>query len=119
MADFDAIFKVYDIRGTVPDQIDAGAAPVGADIRLGEIEAMVRADPDPAPVSATGRRTRRDLLAECMAQVRSFVDTTALRPLQVVRGHRQRHRRLDGVGCSMFSKMGFVDDSKRDEAAYE
>ena len=84
MADFDAIFKAYDIRGTVPDQIDAGAAPVGADIRLGEIEAMVRADPDPAPVSATGRRTRRDMLAECMAQVRSFVDTTALRPLQVV-----------------------------------
>ena len=25
MADFDAIFKAYDIRGTVPDQIDAGA----------------------------------------------------------------------------------------------
>ena len=26
MVDFDAIFKAYDIRGTVPDQIDAGAA---------------------------------------------------------------------------------------------
>lgn len=45
---------------------------------------MVRADPDPAPAPATGRQTRRDLLAEYMAQVRSFVGTTALRPLQVV-----------------------------------
>ena len=72
MVNFDAIFKPYDIRGTVPDQINAGAAPAGAGIRLGEIEAMVRADPDPA------------LQAEYMAQVRSFVDTTTLRPFQVV-----------------------------------
>lgn len=176
MADFDAIFKAYDIRGTVPDQIDAtacraiggafarfarprgaesvvvgrdmrphgaglaaafaegvlaqgvdvvdiglcstdmmyfasglldrpgavftashnpaefngikmclaGAAPVGADTGLGEIEAMVRADPDPPPAPAPGRRTSRDLLAEYVAHVRSFVDTAALRPLRVV-----------------------------------
>lgn len=176
MADFDAIFKAYDIRGTVPDQIDAtacraiggafarftrsrgaesvvvgrdmrlhgaglaaafaegvlaqgvdvvdiglcstdmmyfasglldrpgavftashnpaefngikmclaGAAPVGADTGLGEIEAMVRADPDPPPAPAPGRRTRRDLLAEYVAHVRSFVDTAALRSLRVV-----------------------------------
>lgn len=95
MVDFDAIFKAYDIRGTVPDQIDAGAAPVGADIRLGEIEAMVRADPAPA----TGRQTRRDLLAEYMAQVRSFVDTTALRPLQVVVDA------ADGIGGLMASAV--------------
>lgn len=99
MVDFDAIFKAYDIRGTVPDQIDAGAAPVGADIRLGEIEAMVRADPHPAPAPATGRRTRRDLLAEYMAQVRSFVDTTALRPLQVVVDA------ADGIGGLMSSAV--------------
>ena len=176
MADFDAIFKAYDIRGTVPDQIDAaacraiggafarfarsrgaesvvvgrdmrphgaglaaafaegvlaqgvdvvdiglcstdmmyfasglldrpgavftashnpaefngikmclaGAAPVGADTGLGEIEAMVRADPDPPPAPAPGRRTSRGLMAEYVAHVRSFVDTAALRPLRVV-----------------------------------
>ena len=30
MTDFDAIFKAYDVRGTVPDQIDAdGARDIG------------------------------------------------------------------------------------------
>ncbi len=176
MADFDAIFKAYDIRGTVPDQIDAaacraiggafarfarsegaesmvvgrdmrphgaglaaafvegvlaqgidvvdiglcstdmmyfasglldrpgavftashnparfngikmclaGAAPVGADTGLAAVEAMVRADPDPAPAPTPGRRTGRDLLAEYVAHVRSFVDETALRRRRVV-----------------------------------
>ena len=176
MADFDAIFKAYDIRGTVPDQIDAdacraiggafarfvrsggaesvvvgrdmrphgaglaaafaegvlaqgvdvvdiglcstdmmyfasglldrpgavftashnpaefngiklcraAAGPVGADTGLGEIEAMVRADPVPPSAPAPGRQTRRDLLEEYAAHVRSFVDTAALRPRRVV-----------------------------------
>ena len=176
MADLDAIFKAYDIRGTFPDQIDAGgcyaigaafarfaldeggpvpeilvardmrpsgvelaaafsdgvrsqgvgvvdlglastdlvyfasgsrgapgamftashnpaqyngikfcladARPVGADTGLDRVKELA-GDPPP-PVAAPGSATSLDLLGAFADHVRSFVDTSAFRPLKVV-----------------------------------
>jgi phosphomannomutase len=60
----------------------AGAAPVGQDTGLADIKAM--AADRPSPVGALGVRTERDLMADFVAHVHSFVDTSALRPLKVV-----------------------------------
>jgi phosphomannomutase len=63
----------------------AGAAPVGEDTGLREVERLTieyLARP-PAPTTP-GPLDRRDLLAEYVAHVRSFVDVSALRPLKVV-----------------------------------
>jgi phosphomannomutase len=62
-----------------------GAKPVGEDTGLGEIKAMVEAGSDAlAPAAAPGSRESVDLLDEYAAHVRSFVDTSALRPLKIV-----------------------------------
>jgi phosphomannomutase len=63
----------------------AGAAPVGEDTGLREIERLTTeylARP-PAPTTP-GPLDERDLLAEYVAHVHSFVDVSSLRPLKVV-----------------------------------
>ena len=60
----------------------AGAAPIGEDTGLATIKAIAT-DP-PAPSGARGTRTERDLMADFVAHVHSFIDTSALRPLKVV-----------------------------------
>ena len=60
----------------------AGAAPVGEESGLLEVKALTAAG---LPVgSRQGSVTRRDLLDDYAAHVRSFVDTAALTPLRVV-----------------------------------
>jgi phosphomannomutase len=61
----------------------AGARPVGQDTGLQEIKAMVAAGV-PESSGPHGSVTRRDLLDEFTAHVRSFVDQSALCPLGVV-----------------------------------
>ena len=64
----------------------AGAAPVGEDTGLRDIEQLTvqfLADPPP-PASAPGPLDHQDLLAEYAAHVHSFVDVESLRPLKVV-----------------------------------
>jgi phosphomannomutase len=63
----------------------AGAAPVGEDTGLREIERLTTeylARP-PAPTTP-GPLDQRDLLADYVAHVHSFVDVSSLRPLKVV-----------------------------------
>jgi phosphomannomutase len=61
----------------------AGAVPVGQDTGLGEIKAMVAAESFPGR-TRTGSIERRDMLAEYVQHVLSFVDGKAFRPLTVV-----------------------------------
>ena len=61
----------------------AGATPIGVDTGLGQIKAMAQ-EPLPPPVSVPGVVTERDLLDEYSSHVRSFVDTSAMRPFKVV-----------------------------------
>jgi phosphomannomutase len=66
----------------------AGAAPVGQDTGLAEIRALVEqwADngaPD-IPAAAPGVITRRDVLADYTAHLRSLVDLSGIRPLTAV-----------------------------------
>src|SRR3954452_9399784 len=60
----------------------AGAAPVGEETGLREIKAMAESGLPSA--ASTGSVTRRDVLQDYAAHVRSFVDVTALKPLRVV-----------------------------------
>src|SRR5690606_17555643 len=65
----------------------AGAAPVGQDSGLAEIRALVEEWADagaPDPVATPGTVTRRDLLADYAAHLKSLVDLTTIRPLKVV-----------------------------------
>jgi phosphomannomutase len=61
----------------------AGARPVGQDTGLQEIKAMVAAGL-PEPSEKRGTVSRRDMLDEFGAHVRSFVDRSTLCPLKVV-----------------------------------
>jgi phosphomannomutase len=61
----------------------SGAAPVGEQSGLQQIKEMVAAGVTSRGESA-GKVEQRDLLDEFGAHVRSFVDTSALRPLKVV-----------------------------------
>jgi phosphomannomutase len=60
----------------------AGAKPVGEESGLLEIKALTAEGLPPGP--ATGTVTTREMVDEYAAHVRSFVDTSALRPLKVV-----------------------------------
>jgi phosphomannomutase len=60
----------------------AGAKPIGEDSGLKEIKALAATALEPA--ATTGTITERDLLHDFAAHVRSFVDITALKPLDVV-----------------------------------
>jgi phosphomannomutase len=59
-----------------------GAKPVGEDTGLVEIKKLATEDLPPAP--ATGGLSERNVLDAYAAHVRSFVDTSSLRPLKVV-----------------------------------
>src|SRR3954468_11286183 len=60
----------------------AGAAPVGEDTGLADIKAMVR---EGVPLAERpGRMEARDMIGEYADHVRSFVDTSVLKPLKVV-----------------------------------
>jgi phosphomannomutase len=61
----------------------AGARPVGQDTGLQDLKRMV-AEGGPPPAGRQGTATKRDLLDEYAAHVRSFVDVGSLRPLKVV-----------------------------------
>jgi phosphomannomutase len=60
----------------------ARAAPIGLDTGLADIRDMAAAGPDPS--GGDGTRTEVDLLDEYVAHVHSFVDLSALRPLNVI-----------------------------------
>jgi len=64
----------------------SGARPVGQDTGLDEIKAMVAAGDPPgsSPSPPAGTLTHMDMLDQFADHVRSFVDTSALRPLRVV-----------------------------------
>jgi phosphomannomutase len=63
----------------------AGARPVGAESGLAEIRAAVEADRfEQVPEDRRGQVSKRDVLADYAAKVRSFVDLSVLRPLSVV-----------------------------------
>ena len=59
----------------------AGAKPVGEDSGLVEIKAMAGED---LRATGSGSVTTRDLVADFVAHVHSFVDVTALRPLKIL-----------------------------------
>ena len=61
----------------------AGAAPIGEETGLAQIKATV-ADGLIERAEEPGRIERRDMLAQFVAHVRSFVDLDVLRPLKVV-----------------------------------
>lgn len=60
----------------------AGAKPIGEDTGLREIKALAAKGLPDAPTR--GARSEQDLLSAFAAHVRSFVDTSVLRPLKVV-----------------------------------
>ncbi len=60
----------------------AGAAPVGQDTGLREIQAL--AEQDLAPAARRGRVEQRDLLPAYAAYLRGLVDLSGIRPLTVV-----------------------------------
>jgi phosphomannomutase len=60
----------------------AGAKPVGEDTGLQEIKALAGQDLEPA--EPQGTVTQRDVVADYAEHVRSFVDTSTLKPLRVV-----------------------------------
>jgi phosphomannomutase len=63
----------------------AGAAPVGQDTGLAEIRDLVSAGvPRPAPGLRPGTVSRRDVLVDYAAYLKSLVDLSAIRPLTVV-----------------------------------
>jgi phosphomannomutase len=61
----------------------AGAKPVGEESGLVEIRSRIASGwkPEPGP---RGRITRRDVIDDYAAKVRSFIDTSVLRPLRVI-----------------------------------
>ncbi|MEY2461965.1 MAG: phosphomannomutase [Acidimicrobiaceae bacterium] len=60
----------------------AGAKPIGEDTGLHEIKALASVGLEPGGV--TGTVTEQNLLPEFAAHVRSFVDVSALKPLEVI-----------------------------------
>src|SRR5687768_4671503 len=76
MADLDAIFKAYDIRGTTPDQLDAGAARA-----IGEAFAVFAHRDDPS----VGRvLVGRDMRPSGVALAEAFSDGVRSQSLDVV-----------------------------------
>jgi phosphomannomutase len=61
----------------------AGAAPIGQDSGLAEIRELAERD-SYAPADRVGEVTRRDVLGEYAAYLRSLVDLSTIRPLTVV-----------------------------------
>ncbi len=61
----------------------AGARPVGLESGLGTIKDTIIAG-GPATVDAPGTLSQQDVMADFVNHVRSFVDTSSLRPLKIV-----------------------------------
>ncbi len=62
----------------------SGARPIGRDTGLTEIEALTNGFLDAPAAGGSGSITSREMLGEFADHVRSFVDTTSLKPLKVV-----------------------------------
>jgi phosphomannomutase len=62
----------------------SGARPVGVESGLVEIRADVEAGVTAPPGTVPGSSRRRDVLADYVAKVHSFIDVTSLRPFKVV-----------------------------------
>ncbi len=65
----------------------AGAAPVGQDSGLADIRALVErwsTEGAPEPAATPGTVTRRDVLGDYAAHLRTLVDLSGIRPLKVV-----------------------------------
>ena len=62
----------------------AGARPIGAETGLNEIEALTNTFYASPATGELAKATERDLMAEWVAHVHSFVDVTSLRPLRIV-----------------------------------
>jgi phosphomannomutase len=62
----------------------AGAAPVGQDTGLTEIQREVEAGASPTPGKSPGRLETRDMLAGYVEYLRELVDLTSNRPLKIV-----------------------------------
>jgi len=62
----------------------AGARPIGQDTGLAEIQALTEAFMTNPPAPATPIVTARNLLAEWVQHVHSFIDVEQLRPLNIV-----------------------------------
>jgi phosphomannomutase len=62
----------------------AGAAPVGQDTGLTEIQREVEAETPPTEGRTAGRLETRDMLTEYVAYLRQLVDLSGSRPLKVV-----------------------------------
>ena len=62
----------------------AGAKPIGRDTGLTEIEELTRGFLAEPATGGTGTLTSREMLPEFADHVRSFVDTSVLRPLKVI-----------------------------------
>ena len=62
----------------------AGARPVGVESGLVEIRADVEAGVEAPPGTTPGTRTSRDVLADYVTKVHSFIDVSSLHPLTVV-----------------------------------
>ena len=62
----------------------AGAVPIGTESGLGEIEALTHRFYDTPAAGELASYEERNLVDEWVAHVRSFIDTSSLRPLKVV-----------------------------------
>jgi phosphomannomutase len=64
--------------------VRARALPLSGEAGLGEIRDMIVGDTLPPPAAAPGRLSHRDVLAPYVDKVMSFVDTSTIKPFNVV-----------------------------------
>jgi phosphomannomutase len=64
--------------------VRAGALPLSGDAGIGDIRDMIARDALPAPSATRGGVTTRDILAEYVEKVLSFIDPSLIKPFNVV-----------------------------------
>jgi phosphomannomutase len=64
--------------------VRAGAQALSSDAGIGDIRDMIVGDRLPAPAARRGALTRREIVAEYVEQVLSFIDPAVIRPFSVV-----------------------------------
>ena len=64
--------------------VRSGALPLSGDAGIGEIREMIGLDRLPPPASTTGQLTRRDIVADYVGTVMTFVDPSVIKPFTVV-----------------------------------
>jgi phosphomannomutase len=64
--------------------VRAGALPLSGDAGIGDIRDMIAADALPAPASTRGSVTTSDVLPQYVEKVMSFIDTSVIKPFNVV-----------------------------------